>query len=176
MNVVQDPSKKGSINSLLNPQDVSAFSSLPSGPLPPNHTHSQSHSTYYTSEYSPAGSFHLRAANWESSDDPARRKALGSGSMPLYPPQLNHPQPPQMHTQSSTSNYAYTTSSGMMRDRMEESQEYAGDGHMWQPHTSQRDSTNISYGRSIAPIYSDERTGAFLSGVVFRFVLTVILH
>jgi hypothetical protein len=59
---------------------------------------------------------------------------------------------------------------------MQESQEYAGDGHMWQHHNSQHDSMNMPYGRSIAPMYSDERAGAFSSGVVFRFLLTVILH
>lgn len=180
MNALQDPSKKTSITSLLNPQDVSAFSSmaaLPSG-VPPHHVHPHAHAAqFYHPEYQQA-SYSLRAAIFpengaQSPDDSMRRKALQVNE-PRYPGQLHesqhpqHPQHPQMPSRSST--HAYVSSAPrVIRPRMEESQGYAPEGAVWHQHAHpQHDSFNMSYGSPvIASMYSDERTGTPLSALVF---------
>ncbi|KAF9558218.1 hypothetical protein CPC08DRAFT_751553 [Agrocybe pediades] len=106
----QDPTKKTSITSLLNPQEVSRYPAQSSDPLVVN----QSHNTviYGTSHYDPAGSYQLRGASWDSVDDPSRRH--------------HHPQSPidQRHYQrhSPSAEYAYPDGA----------QEYSGHSS-WQP-------------------------------------------
>lgn len=175
MNALQDPSKKTSINSLLNPQDVSTFSTmsgLPSVP-PLHHVHPHAHAQYFHQEYQQT-SYNLRAAIFPENgaqppDDSMGRKALQVNE-PRYHVQLHesqHPQHPQMPSRSPT--HAYVSSSPrIIRPRVAESQVYAPEGVVWHQHAHQQhDSFNMSYGSPvIASMYSDERTGAPLSALV----------
>ncbi|KAF8966449.1 hypothetical protein BDZ97DRAFT_1657595 [Flammula alnicola] len=150
MNALQDPSKKTSINALLNPQDASRYPAHLSG--------LGSQSGYYPTEYVDPTPFHLRAANWETSDDHARRKTSSNAQVSRYPP--HQQQHPQMHSQPPSSNYTYPQSSRMIRPRVDDSQGYANERHMWQSQTQQQhDSSNMSYRASVvSSMYSDERT------------------
>ena len=65
MNALQDPTKKPSINSLLNPQESYVH------PVGTNHGHNQSNqSSMY--QYDSVPSYNLRAASWDPDEDPQR--------------------------------------------------------------------------------------------------------
>lgn len=142
MNSIQDPSKKTSINSLLNPEASStAFSNqIPnlaaSNQLQP---HGQ-HLDVYNAPFVTGSSFNLRAADWSVSDDAGKRKS--ENSMRHY-----------HHNIGSSDAYSEHATPRMARAR-DHSNGYGVDGHVWQ---QQQD---VPYGAAgVAPMYSDERTG-----------------
>lgn len=154
MNTINDPTKRTSINSLLNPQDASAFpAQLPILPVSvgtnqgPPHDHNGV--PVYGPSFSNASSFNLRAANWDMSDDATKRKAAENGATAQR--QYSHPH------MTSGDVYEHHTPR-LVRPRMEgDSNGYPIDGsQMWTP---QQDVANMPYGTPvIAPLYSDERT------------------
>ncbi|KDR74489.1 hypothetical protein GALMADRAFT_250463 [Galerina marginata CBS 339.88] len=149
MNALQDPSKKTSITSLLNPQEASAFPAHLTGiapaPLVPNHVQSQ---VQYEPVYGHSASFNLRAASWET-EASATRKANSPQLHQQYQHQQSHP---TMLVQPPSNTYAYPTE--MPRTRMDDSQGYAEGGPVWQPQRQQADSSRMSYGH----VQSNERT------------------
>lgn len=125
MNALQDPSKKASINSLLNPQEASAYSTthLPPPPLAVNQSPSHVNPTVYDPAYGQAPGYHLRAADWEPPNDPTRRKVVtaqvehqyhytsqphSAVSAPLPQNEYTYPPTPPEHLRSrSDSSYGY---------------------------------------------------------------------
>lgn len=153
MNSLNDPSKKTSINSLLNPQDASvAFPAQPphlTASLAPNpgHPHNQQGVPVYA-PYSANASFNLRAASWDMSEDAAKRKPENGATAQRH---YHHP--------SMNSAEAYTEHPGtrLVRPRLDESNNYPIDNQVW---PAQPDIANMPYGAPVmAPMYSDERTG-----------------
>ena len=154
MNALQDPTKKPSINSLLNPQESLAH------PVGTNHGQNQSSQTSSMFQYGSVPSYHLRAASWDPDDDPHKRRPLnGAHSVDRQYSTL----PP-----TPSPNYGDAHASRLMvRPRIDESSMYTGEGQVWQPkhsHQQQQQHQHAVSGMSypIVP-YSDKRTGISVS-------------
>ncbi|KAF9464272.1 hypothetical protein BDZ94DRAFT_1297282 [Collybia nuda] len=148
MNSIQDPSKKTSITSLLNPEASSgAYTSSLAASL--NQTpHGQQLDVYGTS-FVNGSSFNLRAADWNMADDVSKRK--GETGARLY----QHMSAQEPYVGSSS---AHTPRMG--RGRMDEAPHYAIEGGQaaWHPAPPQNPA-NMPYGAPVVPpLYSDERT------------------
>ena len=175
MNALQDPSKKTSINSLLNPQESSAF------PVGPDHAQSQSHqpsSMFHSMPNYESQSYNLRAASWDPDYDPHKRRPF-NGPQNMHRQYQQHPTlppPPPTHI------YADPNASRLiMRPRTDESPMYANEG-MWSPkhlplppppppqQQQQQQHQHAVSGMSYPPpvIYSDERTGILIPQHHFR--------
>ena len=157
MNALQDPSKKTSINSLLNPQDGS-YAQYPGIPPPGLDAHNGHSHTYpggfHGSAYPNNGSYALGPANWEDS----KRRALHGGQ--THRPFTEYTHHPQMVPPPSADGYPDQQSSrAMVRPRMDH-QDYAG--QPWHPSSQQQNVSNIQYGAHGGMQYSHERTGAWL--------------
>lgn len=154
MNALHDLSKKTSINSLLNPQEASAFpASVGANPGQPH----DNQGVIYATSFSNGSSFHLRAASWDSANE-AKRKAENStnGHRHLHPHQ--HIPSAEMYSDSHAPR--------IVRDRMDDIQSYAIEGQVWQP-----DVANIPYGASVVPpMYSAERTRKSTSTYSFTYL------
>ncbi|TFK43074.1 hypothetical protein BDQ12DRAFT_674344 [Crucibulum laeve] len=148
MNSFQDPSKKTSITSLLNPQEASAFPAQLPGLASVNANPGQPHDpvAVYGVNYGNPSTYHLRAASWENSDpnDTARRKENA--------PNRHYHHPGQM---SSSDTYHAPR---VIRERIEDGQ-YAVESQAWDQQ-QQQDVASMPYGSAniLGPIYSDERT------------------
>jgi [histone H3]-dimethyl-L-lysine9 demethylase len=145
MNSIQDPSKKASINSLLNPEasSAAAFHQI-SNLTPLTQNQAPAHGSQmdpYAGSFVNGSSFHLRAADWgdkrkvENGTTGAQRhyQHPAIDSPEVYaegqPPRLGRPPPDEGHS-------AYSS---------------MGD-EVWPP--------SMPYGAPvIPPLYSDERTG-----------------
>lgn len=149
MNSMQDPSKKTSITSLLNPEASSgAFTSSLAASLN-QAPHGQQLDVYGTS-FVNGSSFNLRAADWNMADDISKRK--GETGARIY----QHMTAQEPYVGSSS---AHTPRIG--RARVEEGPHYAMEGGQaaWHPPQLQNPA-NMPYGAPVvAPLYSDERTG-----------------
>jgi len=142
MNALQDLSKKTSINSLLNPQEASAFPAS----VGANPGHHDNQGVIYTTSFSNGSSFHLRAASWDSVNE-AKRKAENGANGHHY----LHP-----HQRISADTYSDSHAPRMSRTRMGDIQQFPIEGPVWQP---QQEVANMSYGTSVVPpLYSAERT------------------
>jgi lysine-specific demethylase 3 len=152
MNALQDLSKKTSINSLLNPQEASAFPAS----VGANPGHHDNQGVIYATSFSNASSFHLRAASWDSVNETKRRAENGAnGHHHLHPHQL-------------TETYSDSRAPRMPRSRMGDIQPFPIEGPVWQP---QQDVANMSYGASVVPpLYSAERTRKPISMYTFTFL------
>jgi [histone H3]-dimethyl-L-lysine9 demethylase len=147
MNSIQDPTKKTSINSLLNPEasSAAAFNQISNlTPLSPNQvqTHGPQMNPYASGPYENAATFHLRAADWGNDKRKVETGATGAqrhfthpsiDSSEIYvegqPPRLDRPPPDEGNSIFHS---------------------IADD--VWQ--------TPMPYGAPvIGPLYSDERTG-----------------
>ncbi|KAF8164873.1 hypothetical protein B0H34DRAFT_686986 [Crassisporium funariophilum] len=166
MNALQDPSKKTSINSLLNPQEASGYPAhlsnvnLGTTSAAVNHGHPHQAPPMYPSPYAAPANFHLRAANWDAVDDTHKRKvANGAQSHRHYQQHLQMALPPPSDMYADPH-----ASRNMMRARMDDSAAYPNDGHVWQPSQQpQHPVSDMPYGGPvISAMYSDERTA--LSG------------
>ena len=154
MNSLQDPTKKPSINSLLNPQESLVH------PVGTNHAQHQSSMFQYGS----VPSYPLRTASWDPGDDPHKLRPL-NGAHDVDRQYHQHPTLPPTH---SPHNYGDTHASRLiMRPRIDESSMYAGEGQVWQPKHSQQQQhhhhhavSGMSYSSAL---YSDERTGISIS-------------
>lgn len=169
MHALQDPSKKTSINSLLNPQEYPAhLGGLGPSPLVPNHAQSSTHPTYYAPGYEP-NSYNLRAASWDMADDPHRRKAAVAHQVHDHRPYQEEAPNAHVEQHHPSNNYAYHQPPRMARQRADEPQSYGGNGAVW-PTQQRHDSSNMPYGApAIAPMYSEERTGSYTAFIcVFK--------
>jgi [histone H3]-dimethyl-L-lysine9 demethylase len=160
MNALQDPTKKTSINSLLNPQETSAFPAHPVGSA------SNQPSTVF--HYGPVPSYNLRAASWDSDDDPHNRRHL-NGSHNAHRHYQQHPTlPPSSHI------YADHHASRLMKSRIDEPSMYPSEGHAWQQHkipsSPQQQHQHALYVPSV--IYSDERTSMLFPQPYSRPILS----
>ena len=136
MHALQDPSKKTSINSLLNPQEYPAhLGALGPSPLVPNHAQSSTHPTYYAPGYE-ASSYNLRAASWDMADDHHRRRAAVAHQVHDHRPYQDEAANSHVEQHHPSNNYAYHQPPRMARQRADE----------------------LPYG-AIASMYSEERTG-----------------
>ena len=155
MNYIPDPSKKASINSLLNPEASStAFNQIPNLPtsLPANQVQADPRRVdVYNPSFNAASSFHLRAADWGLSDDSTKRK-VENGSRYHY-----------QHSPMSSPLYAEHPSPRMARGR--EDVYVMEAGQVWQQ-PQQHEAVYVP--PIIAPMYSDERTG-MLSAIMRGF-------
>jgi lysine-specific demethylase 3 len=159
MNSIHDPSKKTSINSLLNPEasSAAAFSNHISNLAPalsPNHVPQHApQMDPYTGSFVNGASFHLRAADWSDK----RKVENGATSA-----QRHYQQPPI----DSSEVYAEAQHPRMARQPVDEpGNTYTSMAdEVWQP--------PMHYGAPvIAPLYSDERTGQYKRPVI-RFCHT----
>lgn len=180
MNALQDPTKKTSINSLLNPQESSAF---PAHPVDGGHGQNHSHqpSSFHSLPYSvsPINSFHLRAASWDQDDDPHKRRPLNGA----HNVQRHYQQHPTLSPVSSSQIYVDPHASRfIMRPRIDESPMYTNEGHVWQhkhpqpppplqQQQQQQQQHHVVPGMSYAS-YSDERTGAIINPTTTFHILT----
>jgi [histone H3]-dimethyl-L-lysine9 demethylase len=156
MNALQDPTKKPSINSLLNPQESSAH------PVGTNHGQNQSNQSASMFQYGP---YNLRAANWDPDDDPHKRRPV-NGTHNVHRQYQQHPTLPPT---SSPHNFVDVHASRlMMRPRIDESPMYTSEGQMWQHKHPQQHSHAVSAMPHPSAMYSDERTGIILSQHHFR--------
>lgn len=148
MNSIQDPSKKTSINSLLNPEASSAAYTSSIAASLNQAPHGQQLDVYETS-FVNGSSFHLRAADWTMADDASKRKGE-AGSTRLY----QHMTPQEAYAGSSS-----VHAPRMGRTRVDGGAHYTLEGGQpaWHP---QQNPANMPYGAPVvAPLYSDERTG-----------------
>ena len=159
MNALQDPTKKPSINSLLNPQESLAH------PVGTNHGQNQSSQASSMFQYGSVPSYHLRAASWDADDDPHKRRFL-NGAHNADRQYATLPPTPLPH------NYGDVHASRlMMRPRIDESSMYIGEGQVWQPkhphqqhQQQQQQHQHAVSGMSYPPVlYSDERAGILIS-------------
>lgn len=158
MNALQDLSKKTSINSLLNPQEASAFPAS----VGANPGHHDNQGVIYTTSFSNGSSFHLRAASWDSVNEAKRKAENGANG--------HHHLHPHQHI-SSAEAYSGDRAPRMSRSRMGDIQPFPIEGPVWQP---QQDVSNMSYGASIVPpLYSAERTRKPPSMYSFTFLTLV---
>ncbi|TFK28635.1 Clavaminate synthase-like protein [Coprinopsis marcescibilis] len=94
MNSLQDPTRKTSITSLLNPSEASGFpyvhSSIPQNTIAPNRLQAHAHpGAGYSGPHANGSLFNLRAANWEPNSvanrhnaaDPANHRRQGSDAL-----------------------------------------------------------------------------------------------
>ncbi len=155
MQTLHDPSRKTSINSLLNPQDISAFPV----PLAPVHLSSadanQSHSHAYSSIHyghlsnpSSDATFSLRTATWDESDTRASSTIQGHQRHNSH----HHHQQLQMAPQMSNEFAGHHSPRPPMRsDRLDH--RFVENGYRWpqqQHHT---------YNGVVSSPYSDEWNG-----------------
>ena len=158
MNSLQDPSKKTSITSLLNPEasSAAAFNNQISNlvpPLAPNQppTHGTQMDSYAGSFVTGNGaSFHLRAADWSD------KRKLENGTVG---PQRHYQQP----AMDATEVYAEAQHPRMTRPSADEANgAYSMGEEVWQP--------TMPYGAPVtAPLYSAERTGKLAPTPLSRF-------
>jgi lysine-specific demethylase 3 len=147
MNALQDPAKKLSINSLLNPQESLAH------PVGAHHGQNQSNQQ--------SSMFRLRAASWDPDDDPYKLGPLNGAHdvdrqyqqhPTLYYP-LAAPSPGDAHS-----------SRRMMGPSIDESAMYPGEGQVWDPKHPQQQQHHHQHAVSgMWVLYSEERTGIFIS-------------
>lgn len=154
MNALQDPTKKPSINSLLNPQESSVH------PVGTNDVQNQSNQTSSMFQYGPVSAFHLRAASWDSDDDPHKRRPI-NGAHNMHRPYQQHPTlPPTASLHGFVDLHA---SRHMMRPRIDESSVYPSEAQVWPPKHPQQHQLQHHHADSSMPypsvMYSDERTG-----------------
>ncbi|KAF9004726.1 hypothetical protein BDQ17DRAFT_1304856 [Cyathus striatus] len=157
MNSLQDPSKKASINSLLNPQDASsAFPpQLPNLTAPVTqsqpHPHDHQSGAVYSASYHNNTPFNLRAASWDISDDGSKRKQDNS------PAQQRHYHQPSMPSQSM---YPDPHAPRLIRQRIDTTPHYSVDGQAW--NSQQQDISGMAAYNTpvIGPMYSGERSTA----------------
>lgn len=146
MNALQDPTKKPSINSLLNPQESLVH------PVGTNHGQNQSNQPMF--QYGPVPSYHLRAASWDPVDDPHKLRPLSGAHVE----DRQYQQLPTLPPTHSPHNYGDARL--MMRPRIDESSMYAGEGQVWQPKNSHQQQQQHQHVVSSMPVmYSVERTG-----------------
>ena len=157
MNALQDPTKKPSINSLLNPQESLAH---PGGT---NHAQNQSNQSSSMFQYGSVPSYHLRAASWDPDDDPHKLRPLNG----VHDVDSQYQQHPTLPPAPLPHNYGDAHASRLMvRPRIDESPMYAGEGQVWQPKNSyqQQQHQHAVSGMPYASVlYSDERTGILVS-------------
>ena len=147
MNSLQDPSKKTSINSLLNPEASSAaafnqFSNLSPGLVPNQASAHGPQMETFNGTLQNGSSFHLRAADWSD------KRKVENGATGVQ----RHYQQPVMDSQEV---YTEAQPSRMVRPPTDDPNgTYPSMGdEVWQ--------SPMPYGAPvIAPLYSDERTGA----------------
>lgn len=156
MNALQDPTKKTSINSLLNPQEASGYPTHISsiGPAPVVQVQGASQLHPYGSDYPPS-SFNLRAASWEIPAD--SRKSMNAP--PVHHPYHHQTQQPSLLSHGASSAYSYS-SSRLAGSRVDDSRRYSDREPVWPPSTQQHhqsESSNMSYGH----VQSNERTGMY---------------
>jgi hypothetical protein len=150
MNSVQDPSKKTSITSLLNPEASSvAFTSSIPASLNPNQVspHVPQIDVYGTS-FANGSSFNLRAADWNMADDASKHSAENGARLYQH---IRH----DAYIESSSTHPPRMAA----RSRVDEPSHYtmAGSQAIWHP---PQDPASMPYGAPVvAPLYSDERTG-----------------
>ena len=156
MNVLQDPTKKPSINSLLNPQESLVH------PVGINHGQNQSNQPSMF-QYGPVSSYHLRAASWDPDDDPHKLRPFNGP----HDVDREYQQHPTLPPTPSAHNYGDAHASGlMMRPRIDESSMYSGEGQVWQhkhPHHQQQNQHTVSGMPHSSVLYPDERTGILIS-------------
>ncbi|KAF8898127.1 hypothetical protein CPB84DRAFT_1847865 [Gymnopilus junonius] len=152
MNVLQDPTKKTSINSLLNPQEVSGYPHISSiGPPSVVQVQGSSQIHSYDSDYPPS-SFNLRAASWETPGD--SRKSVNAP--PVQRTYYHQTQQPPLLPHGPSSSYSYSPSRPA-ESRVDDGRNYSDREPMWQPSHQQHhqsDSSNMSYGH----VRSNERS------------------
>ena len=161
MNALQDPTKKPSINSLLNPQESSAH------PVGTGHGQNQSNQSSSMFQYGSVPSYNLRAASWDPDDDPHKRRPL-NGTHNVHRQYQQHPTLPP--TPSSHNFVDLHASRLMIRPRIDESPMYPSEGQAWQtkhPQQYQQQHQQHQHAVSGMPypsaMYSDERTGILVS-------------
>ncbi|KAF8632013.1 hypothetical protein AX17_004956 [Amanita inopinata Kibby_2008] len=154
---LQDPSKKASITSLLNPQDTSIASNFPTpqranfvppsavghGQAPPHSEREQSvtpagNGVYATHQRNNSASFHLRAAEWDNSGT-RRRPLLEHGASPQH---AQFPEPSSAHLKAPIAYSDLSHDARVARQRMDDPVRYPGQGQMW---VAQQDPTGMSY-------------------------------
>lgn len=150
MQALHDPSRKTSINSLLNPQDSSAFP-VPLTPLHPssadvNQSHSHLHSSIHSGHVFPPsdGTFSLRTATWGESDTRA------SNTIPRHHSYHHHQQMQMTHQMSNAFADHHAPRPPMRSDWHDR---YVENGHRWLH--QQHDTNTGVFGHP----YSDERSG-----------------
>ena len=164
MNALQDPTKKPSINSLLNPQESLVH------PIGTNHAQNQSNEAlpmfqYASAQYGSASvpSYHLRAASWDPDDDPHKLRPLNEA----HGVDRQYQQHPTLPSAASLHNYGDAHASRLtMRPRIDESSMYAGEGQVWQnkhSHQQQQQQHAVSGMPYSSVLYSEERTGILIS-------------
>jgi lysine-specific demethylase 3 len=146
MNSIQDPSKKTSINSLLNPEASSAafnqISNLSPSLVPNQAPPHGPQMDNFNGSFTNGSSFHLRAADWS---DKRKVENGATGAQRHY----------QQSAIDTPEVYAEGLPPRIVRPPTDESNgAYSSMGdEVWQP--------PMPYGAPvIAPLYSDERTGA----------------
>ena len=148
MNPVNDPARKTSIVSLLNPQDA-PFPPRNTAALVHHHATPQMPPMAYASPQQIGASFHLRAAEWDSAA--SRRRPLSEGSASL---QHNHYHDSPPHMAPSV---AYTDHDARIpRQRPDDHPRYPSQGPIWGH--PQQDPAGMPYAPK-APHNSAEREG-----------------
>ncbi|TFK74360.1 hypothetical protein BDN72DRAFT_812710 [Pluteus cervinus] len=168
MHNFNDPARRTSINSLLNPPDASAYPAqptthLPSSPSSSNQSPSRDHRSVslpalhnsgYSTPYSNGASYSLRAANWDMSED-ANKLTKSENNSPQRHRHFSQPHQPQLNTAAPSTYTSDVHASPMPGLRMGDSSPFLG-GQMWSQQPQQVQ--NMQYSPPIAPLYSDERT------------------
>lgn len=158
MNALQDPTKKPSINSLLNPQESLVH------PVGAHHGQNQSNQQSSMFQYTPEPSYHLRAASWDPDDDPYKLRPLNGH----HDADRQYQQHPLLSPVPSHHNYGDAHASRLMTSpRIAGSGMYPGEGQVWDPKHPQQQQHHHQHavsGMSYSPaLYSNERTGIFIS-------------
>jgi lysine-specific demethylase 3 len=159
MNPVHDPTRKTSINSLLNPQDAS-FSPHSHGPLPlpiphsPSHVHHHSATPQmpplpYASPHRTGASYNLRAADWDTTTSRQRHPIENTASL-----QHNHYHDSSSHMPTSVSYPDHDAR--IHRQRVDDHVRYPSQGQMWM--SAQQDVAGMPYAPK-PPHNSTEREG-----------------
>ena len=159
MNALQDPTKKPSINSLLNPQESLVH--------PVGTTHGQNQSNQPSMfQYGSVPSYHLRAASWDPVDDPHKLRPLNGA----HDEDRQYQQLPTLPPTPLPHNYGDAHAQRLMtRPRIDESSIYAGEGQVWQPKNSHQQQQQQQHQHAVSSmpyssaLYSDERTGILIS-------------
>jgi lysine-specific demethylase 3 len=155
MNALQDPTKKPSIDSLLNPQVL---------PVGNNHGQNQSNQSTFQYGSAPLPSYHLRAASWDPDDDPHKLRPLNG----VHDEDRQYQQHATLPPIPSPHNYGDAHASRhLMRPRIDESSMYPGGGQVWQPKHSHHQQQQYQHAVPSMPyssvMYSDERIGILIS-------------
>ena len=169
MNALQDPTKKPSINSLLNPQESLVH------PVGTNHGQNQSNQQSMF-QFGSVPSYHLRAASWDPDDDPHKLRPF-NGARDEDRQYHQHPTLPPTHSPHSYGDVH--ASRPMMRPRIDESSMYADEGQVWQPKHSHHQYQQHQHAVSSMPyssaLYSDERTGIYYSHITISDFVPVLI-